>query len=122
MGMLAGKVAIITGGAGGIGRGMVKAYLKEGASVAIVDFSEEKGRELLSELEEYSSQVLFIQKDISLSNSAKEIRDAVVDQFEKVDILINNAHASRQALFMDTDQDLHPMQYQCFKIVRIYGK
>lgn len=111
MGMLAGKVAIITGGAGGIGKGIALAYAKQGASVVIVDLCSDKGQQVVRELKEHSPNVLFIKKDISQPNSAKEIRDETVNRFGKVDVLINNAHASKQALFMDTDQDMFNLSF-----------
>lgn len=112
MGMLAGKVAIITGGAGGIGRGIALAYVKEGASVVIVDFcNAERGQEVVEGLKAYSPKVLFIQKDISQPNCAQEIRNETIDKFGKIDILINNAHGSRNASFMETDRAMFDLSF-----------
>lgn len=66
------KVAIITGGAGGIGSGMALAMAKEGAKVVIVDVNEEKGRETEKALKELSDS-MFINGDISNKASIKDI-------------------------------------------------
>ena len=59
------KVAIITGSASGIGKGIALAMAKEGARIAIVDINEEKGQETLAEINKISEGLLFI-KDISV--------------------------------------------------------
>lgn len=101
---LQGKVGIITGSASGIGRGMALAMAKEGAHIAIVDVNEQKGRETLAEVNRYTEGCLFI-RDISVKDNAHDIVAEVVKKFGKLDILVNNAHASRQASFIDTTQE-----------------
>lgn len=101
---LRGKVAIITGSASGIGRGMALAMAKEGAHIAIVDVNAEKGKETLVDISHYTEGMLFI-KDISKRENAYEIVNEVVKKFGKLDILINNAHASKQAPFIETTQE-----------------
>ncbi len=98
------KVAIITGGAGGIGKGIAKALLKEGANVVIVDINKDAGQSTMKELEEFG-KVHFILKDISIAEHAAEIVQETTDTFGKLDILINNAHASRQKSFTNTMRD-----------------
>lgn len=102
---LRGKVAIVTGSASGIGRGIALAMAKEGAHVAIVDINEEKGQDTLKELNEVTEGMLFI-KDIAKQENVVEVVQAVVEKFGKLDILVNNAHASKQALFKDTTMDM----------------
>ncbi|WP_127507348.1 SDR family NAD(P)-dependent oxidoreductase [Paenibacillus humicus] len=101
---LQGKVGIITGSASGIGRGMALAMAKEGAHIAIVDVNEQKGRETLAEVNRYTEGRLFI-RDISVKDNAHDIVAEVVKKFGKLDILVNNAHASRQASFIETTQE-----------------
>lgn len=98
---LEGKVAIVTGGASGIGRGIALAMAKEGAHVAIVDVNEEKGKETYAEVSQHRKGLLFI-KDISVKENITEIVNEVVKKFGKLDILVNNAHVSKQAPFMET--------------------
>ncbi|MEC0174858.1 SDR family oxidoreductase [Paenibacillus favisporus] len=107
---LQGKVGIITGSASGIGKGMALAMAKEGAHIAIVDVNEAKGKETLAEINQYTEGMLFI-KDISKQESAHEIVADVVKRFGKLDILVNNAHVSRQAPFMETTQELFDLSF-----------
>jgi NAD(P)-dependent dehydrogenase (short-subunit alcohol dehydrogenase family) len=107
---LQGKVGIITGSASGIGKGMALAMAKEGAHIAIVDVNEEKGKETLAEINQYTEGMLFI-KDISKQERAHEIVADVVKRFGKLDILVNNAHVSRQAPFMETTQELFDLSF-----------
>ncbi|SFH84596.1 SDR family NAD(P)-dependent oxidoreductase [Pisciglobus halotolerans] len=110
--LLQGKAAIVTGGAGGIGAGLSKALAAEGANVAVVDVNEENGMALVKKLEEMGVQGIFLNKDISVEKSAKEIRDAVIEKFGRLDILINNAHVSRQASFMETTDELFELSFK----------
>lgn len=102
---LEGKIAIITGGAGGIGSGMAKAFVKEGATVAIVDLNEEFGQQTLKELQEYQPKSMFIQANLAERDKLKDIVQKVIDQYGKLDILVNNAHASRNKPFEETTQE-----------------
>lgn len=105
---LAGKVAIVTGGAGGIGRGIVRAFAKEGARVLVVDIDEAKGAALETELDGAGK---FLNIDISQKDSAALIVDAAVQAFGKVDVLVNNAHASRQAPLLETTQEMLDLSF-----------
>ena len=99
---LSGKTAIVTGGVGGIGRGITRAYVKEGASVLAVDINDEAGAALVDEL---GDSVRFLNADISVEANAERIVAAAIDAFGGVDVLVNNAHASRQAPLLETTQD-----------------
>ncbi|MFK2825411.1 SDR family oxidoreductase [Bacillus sp. B190/17] len=101
---LAGKVAIVTGGAGGIGRGIALAMAKEGAHIAIVDINEENGKKTLAEINERTEGALFIQ-DISVKENVEMIVKETVSHFGKIDILVNNAHASRNVSFTETTME-----------------
>lgn len=98
---LQGKTGIVTGSASGIGRGIALAMAKEGAHIAIVDVNEEKGKETFAEISQYTEGMLFI-KDITKKENVYEIVSNVVKKFGKLDILVNNAHVSRQVPFMET--------------------
>lgn len=99
------KAVIITGGAGGIGSGMAKAMVKEGAKVAIVDLNEEQGNAVAAELQVISPDSMFIKADLTERERLHEIVDTVVEKYGKLDVLVNNAHASRQVNFEDTTQE-----------------
>ncbi|WP_284141182.1 MULTISPECIES: SDR family oxidoreductase [unclassified Virgibacillus] len=104
MSRLQGKVAIITGGAGGIGKGIATAFVKEGAKVAIVDLNEQAGNATLEVLKEHQSDSIFIQANLAEHDKLADIVKQVVDAFGQVDILVNNAHASKMASIEDTTQ------------------
>lgn len=99
---LNGKVAIVTGGAGGIGRGIVRAFVDEGAKVLIVDIDRAKGEALEKETDGNSK---FLPIDITQQSNAEVIVSAAVGAFGRLDILVNNAHASRQLSFLETTQE-----------------
>src|SRR5699024_5285901 len=104
------KVGIVTGGAAGIGRGIALAMAKEGAHIAIVDINEENGQKTLEELNSHAEGMLFIE-DISKRENIEKIVEKVVDKFGKLDILVNNAHASRQAPFTETTMDMLDLSF-----------
>ena len=104
------KVGIITGSASGIGRGIALAMAKEGAHIAIVDINEEKGQETLKEINHYTEGTLFI-KDISNEENIEAVVKEVTDKFGRLDILVNNAHASKQALFTETTLDMFDLSF-----------
>ncbi|MFL0363657.1 SDR family NAD(P)-dependent oxidoreductase [Pseudobacillus sp. 179-B 2D1 NHS] len=101
---LEGKVAIVTGGAGGIGRGIALAMAKEGAHVAIVDVNEENGKKTLTEVNQLNEGLLFI-KDISVQENIETIVSEVVNHFGRIDVLVNNAHASKNVPFTETTME-----------------
>src|SRR5699024_3427376 len=85
------KVAIITGGAQGIGRGIVERFADEGAHVIIADINEKVGLQTEKELQQKELNVIFQQTDVSNENSVLELVNEVIKRFKTIDILINNA-------------------------------
>lgn len=100
---LAGKTAIVTGGAGGIGRGITRAFVEEGANVLVVDIDDDAGTALVREL---GDTVRYLGADISVEESAETIVSTAVEAFGGVDVLVNNAHASRQAPLLETTREM----------------
>jgi NAD(P)-dependent dehydrogenase (short-subunit alcohol dehydrogenase family) len=86
MGRLAGKVAIVTGGAQGIGRGIAEVYAEAGAAVAILDRDVEAGKATASEL-----GLLFVEADVSDEPGVELAVDRVVSELGALHILVNNA-------------------------------
>lgn len=81
------KVAIITGGASGIGKATASLFVKEDAKVALVDINEERGKQVEKELGKNS---IFVKCDTRKNDDAKKMVDTVVKKFGKIDILFNN--------------------------------
>jgi 3-oxoacyl-[acyl-carrier protein] reductase len=88
--LLEGQVAIITGGASGIGKAASLLFAQEGASVVLIDRSE-RGTEVEKEIVERGGDGLFIQMDLRDQDALHNNIQAVIDRFGKVDILFSNA-------------------------------
>ncbi|QCR32213.1 3-oxoacyl-ACP reductase FabG [Lysinibacillus sp. SGAir0095] len=100
------KVAIITGGANGIGKAACELFLNQGAKVVIADFDEDSGKELEINFRQQGKEVLFVQVDVATNESVKDMVAQVLANYEKIDILINNAGITRDAMLVKmTEQD-----------------
>jgi len=105
--LLAGKVAIITGGAKGIGGGMALRFAEEGCSVAIADINIAKANETVKQLSEKGKEGLAIQCDVTDKQQVKAAVDAVIGKYGKIDILVNNAGGMPSAPpIEDLDEDM----------------
>lgn len=81
-----GKVAIVTGGANGIGRSIAEALSKSGDRVVVVDLAEEKGKEVAKLVGGY-----FVRADLAIPRDCRKAVERTIDRFGTVDILVNNA-------------------------------
>jgi 3-hydroxybutyrate dehydrogenase/3-oxoacyl-[acyl-carrier protein] reductase len=90
---LEGKVAFITGGTRGIGRGIAEAFLADGASVMLNGRSAEKGKQALAELD-VGDRADFVAGDVMHQAEVESGVDATVTRFGQIDILVNNAGGS----------------------------
>ena len=86
--LLEGRVALVTGGASGIGRAIVQRFSAESASVAFGDLDDLKGREFA---EEVGERVLYLSLDVSDESSFSAAIDSIVGTWGRLDILVNNA-------------------------------
>lgn len=93
--MFEGKTVIVTGGAQGIGRGVVEAYAKAGANVVIADMLQEVGHMLQEQLTAGGAHVLFVATDVRQELSVQSLMAQTLEHFGGIDILINNAGVSR---------------------------
>lgn len=87
---LQGKIAAITGGTAGLGRGMAEAFLAEGASVALMARNADKGAKVLAELG-VGDRAIFVAGDAMSQADIEGFIDATVANFGRIDILVNNA-------------------------------
>jgi NAD(P)-dependent dehydrogenase (short-subunit alcohol dehydrogenase family) len=88
---LSGKVAVITGGASGIGRATVELFVKEGAKVVFADVDTARGEELAAQL---GKAALFKYTDVSNEDAVQELIDCAVTTFGGLNIMFNNAGIS----------------------------
>lgn len=99
------KVAVITGGAQGIGKATVKKFAQEGATVIIWDVNEEKANATINELKIISEKIVFQKVNVTSLESVTEAANQLVTQYKKIDILINNAGITRDASFLKMTED-----------------
>ena len=103
---LNGKVAIVTGGAKGIGKAITVALAQEGAKVVInYNSSKEAAENLVNELGKDGHDVYAVQADVSKVEDANRLVEEAVNHFGKVDILVNNAGITRDRTFKKLNRE-----------------
>ena len=91
---LEGKVAIITGGANGMGAEECRIFAREGAKVVIADVMEEEGRQVEAEIAESGGDAVFTRLDVTSESDWEAAVEATLARYGKLDILVNNAGIS----------------------------
>jgi len=99
------KVAVVTGGSRGIGKGIALGLAQEGCNLVICARGKELLEETADEIKKYDVQVLPIVLDITKPGSESELLDETLKQFGKIDILINNAGGNKRNQFVDTPDE-----------------
>lgn len=97
------KVAVITGGANGIGAVAARVLGQQGAAIAILDFDEVSGNATVASLRDLGINAAFFKVDVANEVDVKEVAQLVLEKFSKVDILINNAGITRDSLTLKMD-------------------
>jgi 3-oxoacyl-[acyl-carrier protein] reductase len=106
---LEGKVALVTGGAQGIGRAIALLFAREGARVAICDINLEKARETCREVEPLGQEALAIGGNVADAQEAEAMVQQTLEKFGRLDILVNNAGITRDQVLLrlkEEDWDL----------------
>jgi NAD(P)-dependent dehydrogenase (short-subunit alcohol dehydrogenase family) len=88
---LKGKIAIVTGGGGGIGRATAIRFAKEGAKVTVSDIDSLSGEETVSLIQQFGGEAIFVKTDVSDSNQVKELVHITTSTFGGLHIMCNNA-------------------------------
>lgn len=91
MGRLDGKVALVTGGAMGIGRACAEHLAREGAKVAVTDIADEAGEQVVAEIESNGGEAIYIHHDVTSEAAWQSVLPQVIDRFSRLDVLVNNA-------------------------------
>jgi 3(or 17)beta-hydroxysteroid dehydrogenase len=91
---LAGKVALITGGANGMGQSEAMLFAREGARVVVGDLLEAQGRDVVDAIAKAGGQARFVKLDVTSEDAWRDAVAATVSSFGKLDVLVNNAGIS----------------------------
>jgi 2-deoxy-D-gluconate 3-dehydrogenase len=105
---LTGKVAVVTGGNGGIGLGMARGLARAGANIAVVARNEEKSARAVQSLQDMDVQARAFQADVTDADAVSDMVDAVTQAFGGIHILINNAGIN----IRKRPEDLNPDEWQ----------
>lgn len=99
------KKAIVTGGAGGIGRATCLALAEEGAAVAVVDLNGEAAEAVAAEIRDAGGRAVAIPADVSSESDIERVVSATVGEFGGVDVVFNNAGIIRRQTAVEIDVD-----------------
>ena len=104
MGKLDGQVAIITGGARGIGEGICKIFCNEGATVALWDILDE-GQNTADRIKKEGGKIIFQKVDVTDQSSVNVAVEKLIGEFGRIDVLINNAGIIKDRSFLKMSRD-----------------
>jgi meso-butanediol dehydrogenase/(S,S)-butanediol dehydrogenase/diacetyl reductase len=105
MSRLRGKVAIVTGGAQGIGEGIAARLVQEGTHVAVADLNGEKAKSVALSLNQSGGEAIGVSLDVAERDQVRAAVQETVRAFGKLDIFFNNAGFNKPLPFMEVDQD-----------------
>src|SRR2546423_1581398 len=97
MSALSGRVALITGGAAGIGRATALLLAREGAAVAIADRNVDAGQSVIGEITKAGGRAIFEPVDVTRGTDCKRVAQRTIGEFGQIDVLFNNAGIIRRA-------------------------
>lgn len=98
------KVALVTGGARGIGQAIAMVFAKEGADIVVADVNLEAAQKTASEIESLGRKALALEMDVTDYQKVEECVNKILDKFGKVDILVNNAGITKDNLLLRMSQ------------------
>src|SRR5579872_5809175 len=103
---LANKTAIVTGAGSGIGKAIARLFAQEGAEVTAVDWNRDSGERTVSDISAAGGTARFCHADVSKAADVQRMVDAAVNDFGKLDILVNNAAVQVMAKLVDTTEEV----------------
>jgi NAD(P)-dependent dehydrogenase (short-subunit alcohol dehydrogenase family) len=115
---LDGKVAVVTGGSGGIGSATLRRFVQEGAAVVCADVDDEAGRKLVSEL---GDRAVYQRTDVGDRAQVASAVATAVDRFGRIDVLFNNAAASTGGYIATLDPDGWDRSLRVMLTASLYG-
>lgn len=101
---LTGKVAIVTGGNSGIGKGIAYAFAKEGAKVCVVGRNVERGLQVVEEIKKIGSEAIFVKADVGEKEDTLNYINKTIETFGEINIMVNNAAIIHQARIFDLEE------------------
>ena len=101
---LEGKVAIVTGGNGGIGLGMAQGLASVGANIAIVGTNQTKTDAAAKSLGKYGVETIPLTADVSKAEAVNEAVESTSEKFGRIDILVNNAGIAKRGMLQDYEE------------------
>lgn len=99
------KVAIITGAAHGIGRETALLFAREGARVVASDIDVSAGEQTVTEIQKFGGRAIFVKADVSKRADAQQLAERTVQEFGRIDILLNNAGILRDATLLKMTEE-----------------
>jgi len=99
------RVAIVTGGAKGIGWGIVKILVQEGAKVVVADWDEVKGEETAAQMRKAGGDAIYVKTDVSQEDQVQQLVQATLERYGRIDILVNDAGIGVYKSVLDTSSE-----------------
>lgn len=121
MARLAGRVALVTGGSGGIGMATLRRFVAEGAAVVCADINEERGAAIVAELTEAGGKAVFARCDVGAQDDVNAAVQSAVSNFGRLDVLFNNAATSTGGYVADLDPEGWERSLRIMLTAALYG-
>jgi NAD(P)-dependent dehydrogenase (short-subunit alcohol dehydrogenase family) len=99
------KVALITGGASGIGRATALLFAREGAAIALADVNADAGHRVVDEISQSGGRAFFEPVDVTRTSDCQRLVERTIREFGRIDILFNNAGIIRRATVLELSED-----------------
>ncbi|TAN51790.1 MAG: SDR family oxidoreductase [Methylococcaceae bacterium] len=101
----AGRVALVTGSGRGIGKNIARAFAQAGATLAVCDIDEERGKQACDELKAVGYDAGFFPVDLGQKGAPRALLESVVAGLGRIDVIVNNARAGQRLAFEDETED-----------------